>query len=59
MMGIGVVLGPFNHFWYKILDRYVKGEGVRVVVKKIACDQAVAGPFFSSVFLVGKFMHLA
>lgn len=54
MFLIGLFLGPFNHYWYKILDMVVKGSGMKVVVKKIAADQTVAGPFFCTSFLIGS-----
>ncbi|GFR83053.1 Mpv17-like protein 2 [Elysia marginata] len=52
-MQVGMVLGVFNHVWYAFLESYLQGTGLTIVFKKIACDQAVAGPFFSSAFLVG------
>ena len=54
MVAIGLILGPFNHYWYAILDKVVKGSGGQVVLKKIALDQAFAGPFFCTLFLTGK-----
>ena len=53
MIAIGFVLGPFNHYWYTFLDKVLKGSGGTIVLKKIACDQAVAGPFFCTSFLFG------
>ncbi|XP_005102213.1 mpv17-like protein 2 [Aplysia californica] len=53
MVAIGFVLGPFNHYWYTFLDRILKGTSQKTVLKKIACDQTVAGPFFCTSFLVG------
>lgn len=53
MVVIGLALGPFNHFWYSLLDKTVKGGGLQVVLKKIALDQAFAGPFFCTLFLTG------
>ncbi|GFO37194.1 mpv17-like protein 2 [Plakobranchus ocellatus] len=53
MVVIGLALGPFNHFWYALLDKWVKGPGAQMVLKKICLDQAVAGPFFCSMFLSG------
>ncbi|XP_064607347.1 mpv17-like protein 2 [Liolophura sinensis] len=53
MFAMGFILGPFNHGWYSLLDKVVKGSGVKVVIKKIACDQAVAAPFFCSAFFMG------
>lgn len=54
MFIIGLMLGPFNHFWYKMLDKYIIGTGIKMVTKKIAADQAVAGPFFCTTFLIGN-----
>lgn len=54
MFVIGLALGPFNHFWYRFLDQAVTGTGLQVVAKKIAVDQAVAGPFFCTAFLLGS-----
>ena len=53
MLVIGLILGPFNHHWYRLLDQFVTGSGLKVVAKKIAADQAVAGPFFCTAFLIG------
>ncbi|CAG5135105.1 unnamed protein product [Candidula unifasciata] len=53
MAVIGVMLGPFNHYWYAILDRIIVGRTRKIVVKKILVDQAVAGPFFCTSFLYG------
>lgn len=53
MIVIGCVLGPFNHYWYSFLDKRLVGKSGNIVFKKIMCDQAVAGPFFCSSFLMG------
>ncbi|CAL1530328.1 unnamed protein product, partial [Lymnaea stagnalis] len=52
-MMIGFALGVFDHYWYETLDHYYKGITLNDILKKIALDQIVAGPFFSSAFLVG------
>uniref|UniRef100_A0A0B6YBP3 Mpv17-like protein 2 n=1 Tax=Arion vulgaris TaxID=1028688 RepID=A0A0B6YBP3_9EUPU len=53
MIIIGFGLGPFNHYWYALLDRMIKGSTGLSVIKKIACDQLVAAPFFCTSFLSG------
>ncbi|CAG5131005.1 unnamed protein product [Candidula unifasciata] len=53
MILIGFSLGPFNHFWYSLLDKFIKGRTGANVLTKIACDQMVAAPFFCSSFLCG------
>lgn len=58
MFIVGLFLGPFNHFWYGLLDRVIKGSGGKVVLKKILCDQTVAAPVFCSSFFLGKFNKL-
>ncbi|XP_012937993.1 mpv17-like protein 2 [Aplysia californica] len=52
-MTVGFVLGVFNHYWYALLDYALTGRSLTTVMKKIVCDQAIAGPFFSSAFLIG------
>ncbi|XP_059153163.1 mpv17-like protein 2 isoform X3 [Physella acuta] len=53
MILIGFCLGPFNHYWYAILDKVIKGTSGKAVVQKILCDQVIAGPFFCTTFLFG------
>lgn len=53
MCTIGIILGPFNHGWYSLLDRVMPGRTGRIVVKKILCDQLVASPFFAFAFFMG------
>ena len=56
MLVVGCSLGPFGHLWYShIVDKLVKGHGVKVTLKKILADQAVAGPFFCSAFFIGMY----
>jgi protein Mpv17 len=53
MFTMGFLFGPVSHVWYKILDRYLPGAGLRTVACKILADQTVAGPFFCSAFFMG------
>ncbi|KAH9504151.1 hypothetical protein Btru_065115 [Bulinus truncatus] len=53
MIIIGLSLGPFNHYWYAILDKVIKGNSGKAVFHKILCDQIIAGPFFCTTFLCG------
>ncbi|XP_078658510.1 mpv17-like protein 2 isoform X2 [Branchiostoma floridae x Branchiostoma belcheri] len=53
MWVIGTMMGPFNHFWYKMLDFYLPGTTFSTITKKILSDQIVAAPFFASFFLIG------
>lgn len=55
-MGVlGLLMGPVNHGWYKMLDLVVKGSPCRAVVfKKVLADQMVIAPFGIFVFFGGK-----
>ncbi|XP_076441272.1 mpv17-like protein 2 [Babylonia areolata] len=54
MFVIGLMMGPFNHHWYRLLDKFIHGSNLKAAVKKIAADQAVGGPFFCTTFLIGS-----
>ena len=55
MAGLGIVMGPLNHGWYKVLDLAVKGApGGAVVFKKVLADQLVMAPMSIFVFFAGK-----
>lgn len=54
MFLMGVSLGPLTHLWYShIIERFIKGTGNKMVLKKILADQLVAGPWFCSSFFFG------
>lgn len=53
MMLVGLFLGPFNHAWYKILDRFLPLTNGVTVCKKILLDQSCAAPFFITTFFLG------
>jgi protein Mpv17 len=52
----GLILGPFNHYWYTMLDRALPSVAALTVGKKILADQSVAAPFFCFTFLMGAYM---
>lgn len=53
-MGIvGTVLGPFSHFFYQILDKFIPGTKLSSIAKKIFLDQAIASPVCIVIFFVG------
>ena len=50
-MGVcGVSVGVLCHFWYNFLDRVLPGYTIRVVAKKIVCDQVLFSPVMWLVF---------
>ena len=58
MAVLGMVMGPLNHGWYKVLDLAVKGAPCRAVVfKKVLTDQMVMAPMSICVFYAGEFTH--
>ena len=40
----GFTSGVMCHFWYNFLDRIYPGKGVKIVFKKIFCDQIIFSP---------------
>ncbi|XP_071092457.1 mpv17-like protein 2 [Haliotis cracherodii] len=48
----GFLVGPFCHFWYMFLDRWLPGRTLRIVFKKILVDQLVCSPLFIGMFLM-------
>ncbi|XP_013421365.1 mpv17-like protein [Lingula anatina] len=49
----GSLFGPFYTAWYPFLERVFPGRSARAVLKKIACDQGIAGGILLMVFYVG------
>ena len=54
MLTIGLVLGPLNHYWYHMLDKFLVGATGRIVAKKVLLDELIASPIFTTSFFVGK-----
>ncbi|MFH4980030.1 hypothetical protein AB6A40_006739 [Gnathostoma spinigerum] len=53
LTAIGILLGPMNHYWYRLLDsRVVFGSLSNIVAKKVTFDLAVS-PVFASTFISG------
>ncbi|XP_030852305.1 mpv17-like protein 2 isoform X1 [Strongylocentrotus purpuratus] len=53
MFAIGIALGPFNHYWYVYLDRFLPGIAASTVATKIVLDEIIASPVLTISFLVG------
>ena len=54
MCALGVCMGPLNHFWYLQLDRFIVGNTLTTVAKKIVCDQLMFAPTCITVFYLGE-----
>lgn len=53
MLIVGVVQGPFHHYFYAILDRTLPGKDATSLVKKTLLDQFVASPTCLAIFFFG------
>lgn len=48
----GLAVGPFCHYWYLYLDKWLPGRSFGIVMKKLIVDQFVCSPIVISGFLV-------
>ncbi|XP_060074215.1 mpv17-like protein 2 [Ylistrum balloti] len=48
----GLVIGPFCHYWYLFLDKWLPGKTIKVVLKKVIVDQLICSPIYISLFLL-------
>ena len=53
LAAIGLVSGPFGHYWYNYLDRRFKTRTTKDVLMKILYDQAIGAPIFNVLFIYG------
>lgn len=53
MITVGLLQGPFNHYFYIFLDRLLPGKNVKTVVKKTFIDQIIASPLSLGIFFIG------
>uniref|UniRef100_A0A1B6DMK9 Mitochondrial inner membrane protein Mpv17 n=1 Tax=Clastoptera arizonana TaxID=38151 RepID=A0A1B6DMK9_9HEMI len=44
--GVGLVIGPTVGSWYKLLDKFLGSGGLKIVLKKLVCDQLLFAPVF-------------
>jgi hypothetical protein len=48
----GGVMAPVFYGWYKLLDKHMAGTSMRLIVKKVIVDQAIAGSLSVVLFYV-------
>lgn len=53
MMVVGLLQGPFHHWFYMVLDKVVPGRNALSVVKKTCLDQTIASPTCLGIFFIG------
>lgn len=52
MLGVGFLLGPLQHVFYKCIDEKYPGRNLRSIMKKIVLDQTIASPIYIVAFFV-------
>lgn len=53
MITVGLIQGPFHHYFYSLLERFVPGKNASSVVKKTCIDQVIASPICLAIFFIG------
>ncbi|KYM96325.1 Mpv17-like protein 2 [Cyphomyrmex costatus] len=52
MMIVGLLQGPFHHWFYMLLDKVLPGRNAKSVLKKTFLDQSIASPTCLTIFFV-------
>lgn len=53
MITVGLLQGPFHHYFYAALERFIPGRNAKSIVKKTLLDQSIASPTCLIIFFVG------
>lgn len=53
MAVVGLLQGPFHHYFYAILEKLVPGRGTASIMKKTLLDQTIASPTCLGIFFFG------
>ncbi len=48
---MGILTGPFGHYWYLLLDKWYPVVTRRNVLKKVLLDAVIASPIFNVIFI--------
>lgn len=48
----GLLFGPFDHYWYTLLDKRLPGRHAAVIAKKLSLDLFVYGPIGVAAFFL-------
>ena len=51
---LGLVFGPWEYYWYHVLDKWYPGRATRMVVRKVLLDEFIMSPLEYVVFYVGQ-----
>ena len=58
MAAMGFMLGPLDHYWYRMLDRRLPMKTAKVIAIKVLLDELVMGTFTIAVFFTGQLAGL-
>lgn len=47
----GLLIGPFCHYWYMFLDKWLPGRTFRIIAKKLVVDQLICSPVVIGSYL--------
>lgn len=47
----GLLIGPFCHYWYIYLDKWLPGRTFRIIAKKLVVDQLICSPVVIGAYL--------
>lgn len=53
MLIVGSAIGPLHHYYYVYLDKLLPQVNLKIVAKKIFCDQFIASPLTIVAFFYG------
>jgi protein Mpv17 len=53
MTVIGLIQGPFHHYFYNMLEKQLPGKSAGSICKKTLIDQTIASPVCLGMFFVG------
>lgn len=53
MTTVGLLQGPFHHYFYALLEKFVPGRSTLSIVKKTLLDQSIASPTCLGIFFFG------
>lgn len=54
MTAMGLLIGPLNHYWYRLLDTRWPGKTHRMVLSKVLMDEVVYAPVGTCIFYLGN-----
>ena len=52
MLGVGLLLGPLQHVFYKCIDERYPSRNMKSIFTKVALDQIIASPLYIVAFFI-------